>query len=491
MPRLRTELSRRDFLKFFSSGLTVALAGGPLDRVILGTEKIAGEFGGFRSDYPLVIKKARSFVGGSWRTPDIGITEAGTLIIGETPLSGESVIQAEGRVVSPGFIDILADNSSAPEKTFGIFEKYKLTDGVTTALQMHGGSEKAGAYYDHFSRVRHWANYGVSTKVMRIRQLVRDRNERCRMVERCLDEGALGVSHSLEYQPDTTWEELLGYARLAKKYDRPLFLHLRYSSEEKELEGVEEAVELARSSGARLHIDHLNSTGGSFHMAEALKKIRAAVRSGLEITTCVYPYSYWATYLDSERFSPGWQERYHLTFSDLELVGTGERLTQESFERYRRQKGVLAAVPAGTIPLEETVNLALQEDFCLVASDGGIESEPKANNHPRGAGCFATAIRHALSIGMPLEKMLEKMTVLPGRVLRPALDHRGILEDGAVADLTVFDPGTVDGAATIANPNQFSKGIETVIVKGKVAYRHGELVSRNGVEISYRPDRAA
>jgi N-acyl-D-aspartate/D-glutamate deacylase len=249
---------------------------------------------------------------------------------------------------------------------------------------------------------------------------------------------------------------------------------------------VDEAIDLARESGVRLHIDHLNSTGGAFHMAEALDKIREAVRSGLDITACVYPYSYWATYLDSERFSPGWQERYHLSYGDLVIVGTGERLTEASFKAYRRQQGVLAAVPAGTIPLETTVDLALREDFCLVASDGGIESEPRANNHPRGAGCFATAVRRALTIGLPLETALEKMTSLPARVLRPALDGRGVLADGAVADLVVFDPEAIDGAATAADPNRFSRGIETVIVKGKIAYRLGVLETQNGEGIIFR-----
>ncbi|MBM3297533.1 MAG: amidohydrolase family protein, partial [Candidatus Aminicenantes bacterium] len=434
-------------------------------------------------------QKGAAFVGGSWGTPDIGVTGDGTLIVSEAPLEGAFVLQAEGKVVSPGFIDILADNSRLPEKTHEIFERHKLTDGVTTALQMHGGSHEVGAYYGHFCRVSHWTHYGVSTKVMRIRQLTRDREERLRRVELCLEEGALGVSHSIEYQPDTTRDELLDYARLAKKYDRPLFLHLRHSSKEKELEGVDEALDIARESGVRLHIDHLNSTGGAYRMAEALDKIRAAVLSGLEITACVYPYSYWATYLDSERFSPGWRERYHLTYADLELVGSGERLTEDSFERYRRQKGVLAAVPAGTIPLETTFDLAIREDFCLVASDGGIESEPGANNHPRGAGCFATAVRRALTIGLPLETILEKMTSLPARVLRPALNARGILEDGAAADLVVFDPETIDGAATIADPNRYSRGIEAVIVGGKVAYLRGELGARNGREISYSPSR--
>ena len=135
------------------------------------------------------------------------------------------------------------------------------------------------------------------------------------------------------------------------------------------------------------------------------------------------------------------------------------------------------------MPLEGTVNLALKEDFCMIGSDGGIQFEPRANSHPRGAGCFATAIRHGLDIGMPLEKIIHKLTALPRSVVAPALKDRGVLEDGAIADLTVFDPANIRGNATIENPNQFSSGIDLVIVNGRVAYKNGTLMNKPGIAI--------
>jgi len=425
---------------------------------------------------PLVLHGGRVFFNNRWQVMDVGIDEAGKLRFG-SDMRGIETLDVSGRVVSPGFIDILADNSTEPELTFQIFEKYKVSDGVTTALQMHGGSANCGAYYRHFAGLPHAINYGVSTFVMAIRAGAGGR----RAIEENLDAGALGVSHSLEYQP-APYAEMLEYAKLAKKYERPMFLHLRYSSSEKELDGVDEAIRLARDSGARIHIDHLHSTGGTFHMDQALEKIRTANAQGSTITTCVYPYSYWATYLSNNRFANGWQQRYRLSYSDLTLVGSSERLTERSFAHYRKSSK-LAAVPEGTMPLDKTVDLALKEDFCMIGSDGGIQFEPLANSHPRGAGCFATAIRHALDIGMPLEKILEKMTALPRSVVHPALKDRGILEDGAIADLTVFDPQTIRGNATIENPNQFSSGIDLVIVRGKIAFRDSRPLAKNGSAI--------
>ena len=425
---------------------------------------------------PLVLRGGRAFFNGRWQTIDIGIDASGKLRFG-SELRGTETLNVSGRVVAPGFIDILADNSTSPEVTYPIFEKYKVADGVTTALQMHGGSPDCGAYYRHFARLPHAINYGVSTFVMAIRASAGAR----RVIEKNLDEGALGVSHSLEYQ-SAPYAEILEYAKLATKYDRPLFLHLRYSSREKELDGVDEAIRLARDSGVRVHIDHLHSTGGTFHMEQALEKIRTANAQGLNITTCVYPYSYWATYLSNNRFGSGWQQRYGLSYNDLTIVGSSERLTARTFAHYRKSSK-LAAVPEGTMPLDKTVDLALKEDFCMIGSDGGIQFEPRANSHPRGAGCFATAIRHALNIGLPLEKIIEKVTSLPRSVVRPALKDRGVLQDGVIADLTVFDPQTIRGNATIENPNQFSSGIDLVIVNGKIAFKDGQLALKNGAAI--------
>jgi hypothetical protein len=173
---------------------------------------------------------------------------------------------------------------------------------------------------------------------------------------------------------------------------------------------------------------------------------------------------------------------YGISYNDLRVVGSSERLTQQSFAHYRRSP-TLVAVPDGIMPLERTVDLALKESFCMIGSDGGIQFESRANSHPRGAACFATAIRHAFEINLPLESIIDKVTTVPRSVVQPALKERGILEDGAIADLTVFDPATIRGNATVENPNQFSSGIEMVIVNGKIAFKDRKLAAKNGVAI--------
>lgn len=430
----------------------------------------------------LVLRGGRIYRAGRWEIGDIGIDDAGLLRLGPG-LAARETIDITGKVVSPGFIDILADNGSNLIRTTPTFEKYKLTDGVTTALQMHGGSPDCAGYYAQAAGFPHFVNYGVSTFVMGVRIRIRGLPERLQAVERNLDCGALGVSHSIEYQP-APYAELLGYAKLARRYDRTFVLHLRYSSTEQELEGVDEGLRLARESGARLHIAHLHSTGGTFHMEAALEKVQAAIQAGVVVTICVYPYSYWATYLSSRRFDPGWRERYQLDYPDLRVVGSDERLTEASFARHRKLR-TLVAVPEGTMPFAKTFDLAIREDFCMIGSDGGIQREPRSNSHPRGAACFTTALRYAIDHGIPLERMIAKMTELPRSLMRASLDDRGVLEEGRRADLCVFDPATVRGKATVENPNQFSDGIALVTVNGGISYRAGALGAQSGKAIRY------
>jgi len=165
-------------------------------------------------------------------------------------------------------------------------------------------------------------------------------------------------------------------------------------------------------------------------------------------------------------------------------VGSGEHLTKESFDKYRKMMK-LAAVPEGTLPFDKTIDLALKEDFCMIGSDGGIENEGQANNHPRGAGCFSTAVRHGLDIGLPLEKILGKMTSMPRNLVLPVMKNRGVMENGAVADLTVFDQATINGKASVENPNQFSAGIKIVLVNGKIAYQNGILGAMAGIGLKF------
>jgi hypothetical protein len=271
-------------------------------------------------------------------------------------------------------------------------------------------------------------------------------------------------------------------------------LHLRFSREDTELKGVEEAIEVAEKSGARVHIFHLPSTGGTFHMEEALEMLEAARARGVRIDADAYPYTYWMTFINSERFNPGWREGFGLDYGDLFYVPTKSFLDEASFKKYRKIGG-LVVVPEGTIPLEDSLLRALRKDWIFLASDGGFDVLPGSApiaGHPRDTGNFAHALALARENGIDVKAMLRKMTLDPARLLEPVcaeFRERGRLREGAYADITAFDPATVDHSGTVENPMKESAGIRAVVVNGVLRWREGKLAGSDSGRLMDRTGR--
>jgi len=404
----------------------------------------------------------------------VGVRGDSIAAISDTALAGRTVIDAAGKVVAPGFIDVL----SYDPNPYGIWRK--LADGVTTNLAMHGASGDMGAWYRVLGRSQWPVNYGGAFSNPNARERLRIGRYRAAtpgelqrlvaMAERAMGDGALGVAMSPEYTPGATTEEVLAMAQVAARYRAPLFVHARFSDTVPpgtDAEGIHEILEAARRTGAAVHVDHITSAA-TFDMAAALDSLERARREGLTVTACVYPYDYWGTKLSQARFDPGWQQRFGISYGDLQLAGTTERLTAESFRRYRAQ-GKLAVAYA--IP-DTAVVLALRAPFVMIGSDAILN--PGNNNHPRASGAFSRTLavyvreRGTLS----LMEAIRRMTLLPAQTLEaraPAMRRKGRLEVGADADIVVFDPATVRDRATVEHPELASEGIAWVVVGGRVA----------------------
>jgi hypothetical protein len=202
-------------------------------------------------------------------------------------------------------------------------------------------------------------------------------------------------------------------------------------------------------------------------MQQSLQTLEAARKEGVEVTACMYPYDYWATYLASTRFNDGWQDRFHITYDDLAIVGSGERLTASTFATYQAQNALCAAF---AIP-ESDVRQTLSTDWIMLGSDAILE--PGDKNHPRATGCFARAIgRYTRDRKvLPLMAALAKATILPAKLVErgaPAMRRKGRLQLGADADITVFDPRRLVDRSTIEAPGVESEGIRYVLVAGEI-----------------------
>src|SRR5882724_5016472 len=217
---------------------------------------------------------------------------------------------------------------------------------------------------------------------------------------------------------------------------------------------------------------------------QLIAMVEGARKSGLDVTTECYPYTAGSTYLQSAVFDPGWQEKLQISFHELQWEDTGERLTAETFEKYRKQGGI---VVIHSIP-EDAARTAVADPIVMIASDGMPITGSKV--HPRGQATFSRVLGHYVREEKVLDLMtaLRKMTLLPAQRLEkhaPMFRDKGRIRVGADADITVFDANGVIDKATFTDPLEYSEGIQFVLVNGTPVVKDGQLV--DGV----MPGRAA
>ena len=433
----------------------------------------------------------------------VGIRDGAVAAISESPLTGVTTVDAAGLVVAPGFIDLHAHGQDP------VSSRFQAMDGVTTALELEIGAFPVNRWYARRGGAS-LINYGasVSHQGARLRALGRamvranvegtfslgesgdgalyraaDEDELARLgelMEGGLREGAIGFGFGLAYTPGASHRELLRLFELAAAHGAPVFVHLRSSgafTHGGALAPFQEVIANAAATGVALHIVHLNSTSNPL-AEEALAMIRGARERGVDVTTEAYPYTASASLIESPLFD-GWVGRPLEAYGTLQWVETGERLTPEMFERYRRQGGWVIMHGRS----EETNEWIVGQPDVIAASDGIPFSEGRA--HPRGAGTFARILGHYVRERGVLSLMdaLRKMTLLPAQRIEaivPEMALKGRVQVGSDADLTIFDPERIIDRATYDAPDQYSAGIKHVLVAGTFVVRDGALV--DGVE---------
>ena len=417
---------------------------------------------------------------------NVGINGHRIAAITTSSIRGRKTIEARGLVVAPGFIDLHSHGQDQENY------RYKAMDGVTTALELEIGVADVDQWYAQ-RQGKSLINYGATVGHVPTRmRLMHDSGtflphdkaattvatpgqiaEMKRDLEHGLARGALGVGFGIGYVPAATRWEIIQMFEAAAKYHAPAFAHLRNGNDpDSPMASLEEAIAAAAITGAPLHVVHISSTGLR-STPEMLAAIAAARQRGMDVTTECYPYTAAMTDLGSALFGPGWQQGMGITYHDLQWVATGERLTQETFDKYRKQGGMV--IIHGIPP--EVARLAVSSPLTMIASDGLILN---GKGHPRGAGTYARVLgyyvrqQHALS----LMDALRKMTLMPAERLQiraPMMKNKGRVKVGADADLTVFDPQRVIDKATYEKV-AYSEGMEYVLVGGVPVVSAGKLV---------------
>ncbi len=491
-------------------------------------------FGGFAvfpaqaADYDLVILNGRVMdpETGLDAVRNVGIKDGKIVVITQDAIRGTETIDATGHVVAPGFIDT---HHHGVEQAFG--RKLALRDGITTPLELEGGVLPVDVWYASMEG-KSQTNYGATASIMAARESTLNPNftsvtgasladlENAKVsgatmmwstktatdaqidtilakLEEGVRQGALGVGNPVGYMVEgLSQRETYGAQAIAGKYGLLTGLHGRFSGHgngSSGMLGTDEMLGAVLAGGGGLIVQHMSAQCVTLtQYCQAM--VDAAYANGHQVVSEHYPYSYGATiaaadYLHPDNYGPNMGH----TYSDIIEIATMQPLTKERYE------WLVKNTPFANVLFrnasEETVAQAIAHPTSLIGSDAFPYSHKSdgslvfdwdtpydaVNGHPRGAGTHALVLQMVREKNlMPLMLAISKMTYMPAKFLQdngiPQLAHKGRLQVGADADVTVFDPATVKQNATPQDGGLPSTGIPYVVVMGTIVVEDSKVL---------------
>jgi dihydroorotase/N-acyl-D-amino-acid deacylase len=496
--------------------------------------------------------------GSPWYAADVGIRDGHIVAIGRlADAPAKQRIDAAGRVVAPGFIDMLGQSELTilvdPHLPSKIFQ------GITTEVTGEGGSIaplndriiKADAVgYEHLKITPDWrtfaqyfarlekqgiginfASYVGATEVRRMvlgddnkQPTPAELDEMKALVRQAMQEGAVGVSTSLQYAPApyATTEELIALASEAAKHGGIYATHMR-SEGDTVMSALDEAIRIGREAHIPVEIWHIKAAGKKNfgRMKEIVAKVEQARKDGVEVTADTYAYEAWFNTFSA--FVPPWAHdggdekllerlkdpatRSKIRKDMLDPNGDWDNEWQEipgpeSILICVVQNPELKSIQGKTLaqvaqawhedPIDALFDILVKDraytsvavfamsepDIALAVRQPWVSFDNDSQGtaptgllgeehpHPRAYGTFPRILRkyvreeHVLT----LEDAIRKMTSLPAAKMR--FTDRGVLKEGMWADVVIFDPARVTDKATYENPNQLSVGMDYVLVNG-------------------------
>ena len=447
---------------------------------------------------------------------DLAISGDRISAVGSVADKGRNEIDASGLIVAPGFIDAHTHDDrlmlSAPDMA------PKVSQGVTTVVAGNCGISLAPAprgmkapvlppidllddaggwfrfptfasYVEELKSRPAATNCALLVGHTMLRAQAMDDVQRPAsageirkmqaMTEAALEAGAIGVSTGLYYEPARAapTEEVIDVCRPLAEHDGIYCTHMRDEGA-RVIDSLEESFRIGRELGVPVVISHHKVVGTPNHgrSVETLPFIERAMRSQRIALDC-YPYCASSTILSYSRTLVA--STTLVTWSKPHPELAGRKLDEVAASMgLGIEETVARLLPAGAIYFsmaEADVQRILAFEHTMIGSDGLPHD---AAPHPRLWGSFPRVLGH-YSRGLnlfPLETAVYKMTGLTAKSF--GLEGRGVLREGAFADLAIFDAGAVDEAASFARPIQPAKGIETVIVNGAPVWRQGRSTGK-------------
>jgi len=417
------------------------------------------------------------------------------------PKKNETVIDAAGLVLAPGFID--THNHSSGRLQDEPQAASQVSQGITTVLLgPDGGSPWPIAEYlaerraepPSLNLLMLVGHATVRRKVLgddfRRAATPEEIAEMEKLVEQGMNEGAVGLSSGLEYEMGSyaTTDEMVALAKVAARHGGFYISHIRDEAD-RALQAMQEAITIGERARLPVQITHikLGTVGVWGKSAEVVRMIEDARRRGVDVTADCYPYLAWSSGITVLVPNKQYEDPASVAKA-LADVGGAKNVTITRFtpqpeyegrtlEEIAESRGItpvelfieiVRAGGAGVIGhsmIEDDVHVFYQQPWVMVSSDGGI-----GMRHPRGAGTYPKVLGEFVreKQWLTLSEAVRKMTSLPASRLK--LEDRGQVREGMKADLVLFDPEHVRDRSTFAAPEMLSEGIKKVWVNGTLVW---------------------
>ena len=441
--------------------------------------------------YDILIKGGRypNFETKEFITADVAISDGKIVAVGTVEGDAKKVIDASGKVVSPGFIDIhMHEEQFLEDGEEYIIANLMALMGVTTALGgncgvnrqpvdvFKGTIEKLGGAPINYMVL---AGYNSERKNLNIDRYEPATEEQMDQMIATLNselkKGAFGISFGVEYDPGMPYEEVMKVMN-GIPYD-DLFVSMHYRDDSTgAIPSIHEMISFAKESGKIFQISHLSSCSAMGQMDEALEILNKALKENPRLNYDTYPYTAFSTTIGSAVFDEGCFEQWNKAPENILMVNgkyTGEFCTPETFAEIRRDDPDVHV--AAFVMNEDEIAAAIANlEGGMIGSDGGVN---RRKGHPRSGGTFPRVLAKYVREDKVISLMdaLYKMTLAPAKRLK--LDKKGMIAVGFDADVTIFDPETIADGSNYENLYIKPTGIDAVIVNGQVAVEQNEFVN--------------